>query len=91
MRNAESNDKSAARTGACVFNLLANIHFRVTRLLLNVNIGVLFTLMGLAAIVALLLTAQAFWDWQRQKKACDRSMKIVWCRYSNWPKLPSSC
>ena len=41
-----------------MFNLLANIHFRVTRLLLNVNIGVrLFTLMGLAAIVALLLAA----------------------------------
>lgn len=41
-----------------MFKLLANINFRVTRLLLNVNIGVrLFTLMGLAALVALLLAA----------------------------------
>jgi diguanylate cyclase (GGDEF)-like protein len=41
-----------------VFKLLANFNFRVTRLLLNVNIGVrLLMLMGLAASVALLLAA----------------------------------
>lgn len=39
-----------------MLKLLKNVNSRVTRLLLNVNIGVrLFTLMGLAAIVALLL------------------------------------
>lgn len=41
-----------------MFKLLENFHLYVTRLLLNVNIGVrLLTLMGLAASVALLLAA----------------------------------
>ena len=39
-----------------MFKLVANFHFNVTRLLLHVSIGVrLLSLMGLAALVALLL------------------------------------
>ena len=57
MRTAKSNGKSH-QDYAHVFKLLENLHARITRLLLNVNIGVrLLTLMGFAASIALLLAA----------------------------------
>ena len=54
----ESNEKPRLRAKAHVFKLLAKFHLRISRVLLNVSISVrLFSLMGLAATVSLLLAA----------------------------------
>lgn len=59
MRSVDTvTKKSLTGTWVCVFKLLIHFQTWVTRLLLNVNIGVrLLVLMGLAACVALLLAA----------------------------------
>lgn len=81
MRSVDAvTKKSLTGTWVCVFKLLIHFQTQVTRLLLNVNVGVrLLVLMGLAACVALLLAA----DWLRPGTVCARFTKTACGQCSN--------